>query len=609
MIGAADAVDVVLVGAGPRGLILLQQLAEARRSAPGTPAVHVLVCDPAGFGSGAVWPPDQPGSLLMNGTARATTVYQHREPGAASTALTAGPTLDDWMAEQGRSARLSRTDGYASRAAFGEYLRAAYARLRERSRPWLRIDEHPGEVVAAHPGGDGWTVTLAGTGGSSGRRVHARAVVLATGHAPSRPSARQTERRTHAAAHPGAFYLPAALPSRDDYAAVPGDAPAYLEGLGLAFFDAVAMLTEERGGRWTGDGYLPGGREPRLLAGSRRGLPFLGRSRRFRPRPSTDQGLARALERTSARDDVDLAHTLSPEIDRVLRNAADAALDRLCALPLDEGLRNRTETWTRLPFLRWPHADSLEGVFPGRDPHERILGFLADQVELERWGLEAGETVDPRQRVAEHLAPLRNRLRALVPGLRLTGASYARDLAGVLTPLSSFIATGPPMLRIEQVLALGRAGMLRFVGAAEVVADDAGFALHPRSPDGAEPLRVRALIEARVPDIAADRSAGRLLRGLIDDGVAAVHRRDGVSLHGLAVAVPSGRVLGPGGATRRGLFAFGIPTEGVYWNTVAGPISDSEHPIFTSARELADTVLEDLHPRRHAPIDPQGAPR
>ena len=49
--------------------------------------------------------------------------------------------------------------------------------------------------------------------------------------------------------------------------------------MGLAFVDLLVLLTEGRGGRFqeTSDGglrYLPSGAEPRVWAGSRRGVPF-----------------------------------------------------------------------------------------------------------------------------------------------------------------------------------------------------------------------------------------------------------------------------------------------------------------------------------------------
>src|SRR6185436_16402200 len=66
-----------------------------------------------------------------------------------------------------------------------------------------------------------------------------------------------------------------------DLSPIAPDEPVLLRGLGLNFFDHMALLTQGRGGRFSGEGaslrYHPSGREPRLYAGSRRGVPYQAR--------------------------------------------------------------------------------------------------------------------------------------------------------------------------------------------------------------------------------------------------------------------------------------------------------------------------------------------
>ncbi|NGZ99815.1 hypothetical protein G5V59_04410 [Nocardioides sp. W3-2-3] len=54
-----------------------------------------------------------------------------------------------------------------------------------------------------------------------------------------------------------------------------------VRGLGLTFYDSLALLTEGRGGRYVDDGtalrYLPSGNEPLIVAGSRSGVPLRAR--------------------------------------------------------------------------------------------------------------------------------------------------------------------------------------------------------------------------------------------------------------------------------------------------------------------------------------------
>jgi len=597
--------DLALVGAGPRGVVILQQLAQVLADSPswdGTP-VRVLVCETARPGSGSVWDPGQPPQLLMNGTAQQTTVFPRPQDDAAPHCHTSGPDLASWLVAQGRSEELSDTDGYASRPAFGEYLEEMFDRI-STAEP-LEVRTVRGEATRLRRTRDGWEIEIR-TPDAEVTRSRARTVVLSTGHTEASPDPSTLQRAAHVQelgrTGARALYRAAAVRPTAGFDDIPRGTATYLEGLGLGFFDALALLTLRRGGTFVPDPglpqgrYLPSGAEPRLYAGSRRGLPFLGRSRLFRALPVSSPALDRAFERVSAGRGARFGDELWPAMERVLRHVADEASERLEHSGAEPELIARTRAWAAQPVQRWADAHSLDGIHPGATAHERTVSFLRDQVQLEALALRIGRVLDPRQAVAGALAPLRNRLRATVPGLHLSGQSYRHELSQVFTPLSSFIATGPPMLRIEQTLAAAETGVLTLLGAATVSTDPHGFRVRDRAGTG-QGVLVHALVEARVPSTEADRSASPLLHDLFETGAARVHSIDGISLHGVDVTVPEGRVRDAEGTPHPDLFAFGIPTEGTYWNTVAGPISDAEHPIFTSARELAEVALESVHAR------------
>ncbi|WP_150461840.1 FAD/NAD(P)-binding protein [Nesterenkonia ebinurensis] len=586
--------DLLLIGSGPRGLILLQQLAETycNRGGAQTP-LKVLVCDSHVIGTGAVWKPDQSPTLLMNGTAAATTVYQHREPRLDCSVYTSGPTLSDWMESKGKGALLRCNDGYASRAKFGEYLQSAYARLRETVKPHLWLDECPREISALHRDGDFWLADIHQDDETVPRHIRAAAVVLATGHTPSTATPAQAERKRHIEIlnSPSSQYVPAGLHTAEDLHRIPQSDCVYVEGLGLGFFDIIALLTEARGGTWQESEYHPGGSEPSILAGSRRGLPFLGRSRVFTPRHPDNAELQSALKLVENSEKSRFEVELWPVISAVLRQGVfDVSNELRRNKDVPEDVAERTIELAEYDFFQWSNACSLQRTCSGKTHHARITQFLEDQVVIEHASVKAGVTLDPRQRAAEYLAPIRNRIRAIIPGLHLQGESYEKFLQRTFTNFSSFIATGPPMLRIEQVLKLAQRGYIRFAGPAEALPHPEGFEV--RSTENS--IVVKSLVEARSPALAVDKSASPLLRQLISEETASLHIKDAVNLHGLSVSVPEGRVKDKKGKENIGLFAFGIPTEGVYWNTVAGPISDSEHPIFLSAAEVVEAALQDI---------------
>jgi len=120
----------------------------------------------------------------------------------------------------------------------------------------------------------------------------------------------------------------------------------------------------------------------------------------------------------------------------------------------------------------------------------------------------------------------------------------------------SFLASGPPGPRLRQMLALSRAGLLRFVGADMTVtaADGVFRASSPTVPG--HTVEARALVEARLPAPTVRRTRDPLLRELHDEGAA--ETPDGL----LRVDAADGRVLDRAGRPHPRRFALGPFTDG-----------------------------------------------
>jgi hypothetical protein len=120
----------------------------------------------------------------------------------------------------------------------------------------------------------------------------------------------------------------------------------------------------------------------------------------------------------------------------------------------------------------------------------------------------------------------------------------------------SYLASGPPGPRLRQLLALSRAGVVRFVGAdMEVRAEDGLFrASSPTVPGHS--VEARALVEARLPEPTVRRALDPLLRELHADGAA--ETPDGL----LRVDRADGRILDRSGRPHPRRFALGPHTDG-----------------------------------------------
>lgn len=211
-------------------------------------------------------------------------------------------------------------DDYPTRALYGRYLEWVFAETVGCAPDAVRVEVHRARAVRLDDADDGrQTLVL-----DNGRELTGlSAVVLAQGHLPTAPSPAQTRLTEYARQH-GLRHIQPANPADLDLSPISPGEPVLLRGLGLNFFDHMALLTEGRGGRYrrTSSGelrYKPSGREPRLYAGSRRGIPYQARGDnakgpygRHEPAVLTPEVIARFRKRADSGDAPDFLGEIWP---------------------------------------------------------------------------------------------------------------------------------------------------------------------------------------------------------------------------------------------------------------------------------------------------------
>lgn len=599
MTGPGDALAVCVIGAGPRGLSVLERICANAAGTARPVAVHLV--DPYPPGPGAVWRTGQPGELLMNTVASQVTLFTDDSVDCAGPSVP-GPSLYAWarMIEQDTGghplqvldeARRLGPDSYPTRAFHGHYLEWVFRHLLRTAPEEVTVHAHRSTAVALDDTPDGrQTVTLA----DGGRLAGMDAVVLALGHAEQLPGQEERALAEFADRHGLAFVGPAG-PADVDLAGIAPGTPVALRGLGLTFFDHLALLTEGRGGTFKesehGLVYLPSGNEPVLYAGSRRGVPYHSRGEnqkgalgRHHPRFLTPEVIAGLRRRP-----VGFRRDIWPLIDREIRTVYYEAWIRAA-----HGARAAEEFVRSALVGRCPEAALLDRyAVPDGERWdwrrvERPYGerAFADRDDFRHWLLEylrrdvaearLGNVDGPLKAALDALRDLRNEIRLVVDHGGVSGASHRAELDGWYTPLNAFTSIGPPAFRIEQLIALIEAGVLHVVGP--------GMRVRPSAREGGflgdflvdaelvsePPVPVRALIEARLPGTDLRRTANPLLRSLFSAGDCSPHRLGGHETGGLAVTGNPPRLLDAAGRAHPRRFAFGVPTEGVRWVTAVG---------------------------------------
>ncbi|WP_053802475.1 FAD/NAD(P)-binding protein [Streptomyces rimosus] len=602
---------VVLVGAGPRGTGLVERLAANAPELYGAEALDLHLVDPHPPGGGRVWRRDQSPLLWMNSMAEDVTMFTDTSVEQEGPVRT-GPSLAEWAARvrtgeipvdpelRADIAGLGPQD-FAGRQVQSAYLEWVYEQAVAALPPAVTVHVHRRRAVRVAGPRDGrQQVWLEG----SPAPLVADLVVLALGHLDAQPPQEQRALTAFAARHQ-LTYLPADFTADTDLTGLAPGEPVIVRGFGLAFVDLMVLLTEGRGGSYApgSDGelvYRPSGREPVLYAGSRRGVPYHAK----------------------------LGYTWQGERPPLPRFFGPAQVDALLARP--GGFDFRRDAWPLIDKeLGFAHYHRLFTAHPERVRAD-WTAFEEKYAAAEPLGEEQRELVaaavpDPADRL--DLAALDRPLDgvryrnadALQEGLRsYIEADLARrhdpghspDLAVFLALLSvygqltrvgdhgpwwhgffSYLASGPPGPRLRQLLALSRAGVVRFLGAGLTVTADAERGVFRARGSNAPGVlaEARALVEARLPEPTVADTKDALLRGLYDDGAAST--ATGL----LAVDPRDGRVLDRAGRPHPRRFALGPYTDARASGAFARPGTNA--PAFRQNDATARALLRFLRER------------
>ncbi|PXA71877.1 FAD/NAD(P)-binding protein [Cryobacterium arcticum] len=421
------------------------------------------------------------------------------------------------------------------------------------------------------PGGDQLVVL------DDGATIEAHLVLFSLGHNGSQPEPEHAELASFAEWH-GRVYLPPAFTADADLSGIRPGENLIVRGFGLAAVDLTVLLTEGRGGRFdrNDDGelvYLPSGNEPRLFLGSRRGVPYRSKISSTlvgdRPVPRFfTPAVAAQLESTS--ESLDFTAQVWPLIaqeslwgyyrelftghpERVSLPWAEFA-DRFAAidpraLPIAAG----TPVAADARRSSHPLVDFAGDAAAIEDGIEAFRALVAEGVpdpidriflpEFDRplHGLRFGSAEELQAALREYIRgdlDLRTRpehsatlglfvalltslftLSDIIDSPKWTAESRVRDIHGWWLGYFSFIASGPPGHRLEELVALSEAGVVEFLGGdLWVDADEQTGLFRAGSANVDRVVTAAALVDARLPDTSVSRSDNELLRALIASG-------------------------------------------------------------------------------------------
>ncbi|WP_186319154.1 FAD/NAD(P)-binding protein [Streptomyces sp. SAJ15] len=540
---------IAVIGAGPRGTSLLERLvANIEECAPGIDLdIHVI--DPWPPGGGQVWRREQPALLWSNTRADECTLFPDDASRCEGPVVT-GPSLAAWARELTRgtlaqpaafapsdTTRIEAShmhDGwFATRSTVGDYLSWAFWRAVESAPPNTAVWVHPMRAVDVRESDEGGQRVVFDNGRAP---LDVAVVLLAQGNTAVAPHPLERRLATHARTH-RLHYTAAASTADVRLDGIEPGEPLIARGLGLAFVDVMVLLTSGRGGTFHRDEagelrYAPSGREPVIFAGSRRGVPFDGKFRYTLPAgpPVLPRHFRAEAVAALGRGPVDFTRDLWPLISRELAEAGYRELarshpERLAVGPRTFLARIDAFTGDGTRFAEWaadmvPSPEDRLDVDGWGRPLEGL--HFAGPAALQSWMHAYLATHVERvrdQRHSAHLAVVHavssvvRILGTLLEDGRLSVGPGSEDLAAFLD-FCRFRTSGPPSARLEQMLALARAGIVRFLGAGTHITAEGGV-FRAGSPTVEGTVEARALIEARLPARSLSRVTDPLLSSLL----------------------------------------------------------------------------------------------
>ena len=597
--------SIAIVGAGPRGISITERIAAFLNERGGQPlTLHII--DDAQLGAGRIWDTTQTRTLCMNTLAGAVTLFT--EPGATVTAtVVEGPTMFEWLQTPNApeafadEIRTTRPESNPSRALYGEYLRWVWQVALAQLPDTVEVVEHHSRAVSLAAEGSHDAITL-----DDDTVIHTDATVLATGWVVPAPTPEQEQ-----FAASGLTYIPPDNPVEQDVSRIGAGERVLVRGMGMGFFDLMALTTINRGGRFVEDAstrsglhYEASGEEPHFVVTSGRGYPYLPKSEYHSLPPKADLSRLRAAIDASTAP-VSFGRDLWPalardayaEYYRVLARVRPEALKA----PLDEIL-------AAIDAADLSAAASADGIAPVARALTDTTTNLSDELfDMAFWidplAGTADLTLDELQRhitdamardideaVAAWDSPLKAGLWAISAGRKPSAIATENGRGPRERALSQYMAfgqmvgSGPPLFRTRELLALADAGLVTFVGPQPVVDTRDGEYVatsHGRT------TTATALADAFLPSPDIRNAVDPLSRSLLD--AARVRPFNGTGSP--ETDGQTRRTVHPDGTLDARLHIVGIPTGKQWADTTISPMPGTDPLMLQETDKTARSLL------------------
>jgi len=579
---------VAIVGLGPKGFYCLERLLAEFNARPlNTPLrIHVFNRSPH-FGASPIYDPDQPEYIKANINAAVIDLWDAPDPPIVGER---GANFVNWYHETVQPPQPLTGEEYLSRSVIGRYLMEGFRHLLKQVPLNVTVFCHVAEVVDIRPQQQGYELEFVAQKGYR-ETIKVDKILLATGHSSLTPGYEEKRYHEFTLQHKSATFIPFVYPVVEVMGQVSAGAKVAMKGMGLTFIDAVLELTEGRGGRFerSTDGtlsYIACGKEPRsIFPFCRSGLPMVPKVDRVIDLPPltflTENALAN-LRRQAPGGKLDLERDLWPLVELEMQLCyyrvemkTDEDRDRLVACGNDaEAVRLVIEDYL-LAHPEQARFDCWQVLEPIGDCRfatgEELTDFIGRYMEQEIARAYRGPTQCGIRAAIDIWYEVRKTLGLVLQFGGLTPESH-KKLVEYYFPRFKRVSFGPPILNIEKLLALLKAGFLdcSVARSPRLRLDEVNECFELQCDDIPKAVvQVDTLIDARYPDIDISRDVTPLYQNLFQRGTIGLYEnksmlpnQQGYYSGAIDMTEQTQFVVNREGVSNEDIAVIGIPTEG-----------------------------------------------
>lgn len=613
---------VGIIGAGPRGILVTSQLFnQYKYNSDQSEPLSITLFDPYGVG-GRVWRADQWDGLIMNTPADQITLFTDESVSMTGKVFD-GPALFEWapseeahdyLTAHGYSnqiveaaANLDSKD-YAPRILYGAYIKWFYDELIKLQPVEVATTIHEDQVTALSRNSDG-SVTIQ----TRDKAFTFDKVVMSLGQQDNYLNNREQGLAQYAEDN-HLRYLAPTHPGDADLSGIPAGEDIIIRGLGLSFNDYISELTLGRGGQFmhNPDGslsYQPSGREPRIIAGSRRGIPYY-------PKAISEKGYGEQVQPVFLTD----AKMNAASVNGKLPYNTFIDLLKLdmelvyYSLMINDRYPSKSASEFKKQFIAADNPETVVDAYGFEEEDRFDWDYILDpfkdvqiistqnyQSIILNWlnnvtaDANKGSKTGPLGAALEVLRDFRTPIRKLVAQGRLSNDDYINRFLKQFNSDNNFLSIGAPALRSEQLSALIRSGIVIILAPGMEVKGENGWFETASPKRNTDKFKSATLLEARVPKPDLTITANPLLENLAENGLARprILQADQTEFQLGAVDVDpkTDQLLTKAGNAEDNLYIWGVPLEGLRYLTSASPRPGVDDPALQTADKIAAEIL------------------